>query len=130
MSEKHTDARGFFQELYHFNTDDWQPAQISWFSIEPGNTRGHHFHNKTQEMFIVLEGEVVYISGRVDSITDFRTLMAGEMVKTEPYDHHAFYSSRGAKILALSSRHFNVNDPDTFPSNATKSALKSYLKAS
>jgi dTDP-4-dehydrorhamnose 3,5-epimerase-like enzyme len=113
---KHQDKRGFFQELYHFNTDEPDLAQVSWFSIEPGQDRGGHYHLYTDEMFIVLEGDVIAKIRRSVShemVKEYR-LGEGDLIKVVPKEVHSFHSVKGAKVLVFASRHFNPNDTDTF----------------
>jgi len=113
---KHSDQRGFFQELYHFNADEPGYAQVSWFSIEPGQNRGGHYHFKTVEMFIVLEGEVIATIRETaqDALKKEHRLGPGELLKVVPPQFHSFHSVKGAKVLAFASRHFNPNDSDCY----------------
>ena len=109
----------FFRELFHFNGE--YVAQISWFSIAAGKTRGGHYHLSTRETFIVLEGEVDLIQARPPLLSQteqpkwsHRHLIQSEIATDIGPLIHAFYSHHGAKVLALSDRHFNPNNSDTY----------------
>ncbi len=128
---KHVDPRGFFQELYHFNGNPY--AQVSWFSIAPGQLRGGHYHKKTSELFIVLEGEVQVLQHVLDITPTFEwsmrwthtLLKQSQVFKVAPPLRHAFYSAEGAKVLAFSTHHFNPNESDTY---SCAKGLKEYVE--
>jgi quercetin dioxygenase-like cupin family protein len=110
----HKDQRGFFQELYHFNHDEPHYAQVSWFSIEPNTKRGGHYHRRTTELFVVLEGTVEYVTGHGDHQLRWQ-LQQGDVVRSKLGEFHAFETKDlPAKVLVFSSHHFNPGDTDTY----------------
>lgn len=120
----HKDNRGFFQELLRVS----EPfSQVSWFSIEPGQHRGHHYHLKTHECFICIEGEALASLGDSDHY-EVVSLKQGDTFITRPPQPHGFYSQAGAKLISLSSQHFNPDEPDTYPCNLTKEAIDQFIR--
>lgn len=132
-SEKHTDERGYFQELWKtkVGTEDedqgFKTLQISHFTINAGFSRGHHWHKKTKELFILSEGVAIFISTQEGKKGTYTVLHPGNIVETKPYEHHAFYSKEGAKFIALSSKIFDPSDPDTFASDLTRDMLAKFV---
>lgn len=90
--------------------------QMSWFTINPGFTRGNHLHLETVEIFLCLEGSVLFISEDKFGRTTEVSMQVGDMVRVPPWNKHKFsnVSSSLAKVLVLSNRCFDPDDPDTF----------------
>jgi dTDP-4-dehydrorhamnose 3,5-epimerase len=117
--KKHVDERGFFQELLREDLEDFKDfavKQVSWFSIEPGQERGGHYHKNQIEKFVVLEGTVTV---RVEDVVlgkvfHHHHLSDGMLIEMTPYFKHTFMSEKGAKILVLTNRLFNPDDTDTY----------------
>ncbi len=116
--KKHVDERGFFQELLREDLGDFKDfnvKQISWFSIEPGEERGGHYHKKQTEKFVVLEGSVtVRVEDATGKTFHHHNLSDGMLIEMTPYYKHTFMSEKGAKILVLTNRLFNAYDNDTY----------------
>lgn len=114
---KHIDERGFFQELFYPRHALFAIEQISWFSIEPGHFRGGHWHKQTQEIFVVMDGSVQFLSKPRDKTGyEWRAhnMTEGQWIDAPVLMPHGFYSKKGAKVLVLSSKKFDPKDPDTF----------------
>ena len=58
--EKHIDSRGSFQELFRdkYSPTGFEVKQISQCTINPGETRGGHYHRVMTEAFIVTSGRM------------------------------------------------------------------------
>lgn len=124
----YSDARGFFQELWHVNADE-SVAQVSWFSIAPNTWRGCHYHLETVETFILLDGECYFLE-QGHSISGAHIVHMDQpsiAVKSHILRTHGFFSRTGAKVLVLSNRHFNKNDTDTFVSKRYNDELQQAL---
>ena len=94
-----------------------KPEQVSWFTINPGKSRGNHYHKSTIEKFILLEGECkITITSALDpnNSMEFTLEQSGESFFAETYMIHTFYSETGCKILVLSNKEFDPDKPDTY----------------
>lgn len=115
---KHEDRRGFFQELLRASYGDFghfDIKQINWFSINPGETRGAHFHKIQKEMFVILEGAADITMQRPTGLPNTsHNFGSGNVMLVLPFEKHTFFSKNGCKILTLSDREFDANDPDTY----------------
>jgi len=122
-----SDERGFFVELYkeseERNYKNKDPKQISYITINKGFFRGGHFHKETMESFILLEGDCsIFLSCKHKDDADDATCFDGEEHKLDLYSQfdvpltfqHTLFSRAGAKLLILSSKEFDPNNPDTF----------------
>lgn len=65
---QHTDSRGVFVEMLK-TTDS---GQFSYFTANPGVTRGGHYHHTKTEKFLVIRGEALF---------RFRHLLTNELVE-------------------------------------------------
>lgn len=120
---KHEDKRGYFQELFRVSECDHEVKQISRFRINPGQTRGGHYHSKLTETFIVLEGEcVIHVYDINQELPFSQHLQEGEYLTMTPFSHHTFYSKDGCTLLIAANQEFNPKDMDTFPDLPKKDA--------
>jgi UDP-2-acetamido-2,6-beta-L-arabino-hexul-4-ose reductase len=118
---KHVDHRGFFQELLRRDNLGYsldKVAQIGWFGVEPGLARGGHWHKTLTEIFVLLEGTVTATLETRDGIKS-RFLMSNsnfaDVLIVPPQTKHMFEGgTQGAKMLVLSDRLFDAENPDTF----------------
>lgn len=67
---RHEDARGRFSEI--LKTGD--AGQISFFTINPGKTRGGHYHHTKTEKFLVIRGQACF---------QLRHMVTGEFIEIE-----------------------------------------------
>lgn len=117
---KHTDFRGFFQELVRTSESAHGIDQISWLKINPGQRRGGHFHDYTIETFVVLEGVCRVTAYPMDikddelNLNEDFVLKEGESIVIKPGVWHSFYSQEGAVLLVAASKEFNPKETDTF----------------
>jgi UDP-2-acetamido-2,6-beta-L-arabino-hexul-4-ose reductase len=65
---QHADPRGVFVEM--LKTPD--SGQFSYFTIQPGITRGGHYHHTKTEKFLVIKGRALF---------RFRQLLTNELVE-------------------------------------------------
>jgi len=118
---KHTDDRGYFQELHKAGdlSDHWK--QIAICSIAPGATRGAHYHKVTYEKYIVIEGDMTvktYHMKQDNSEVVFQLSNENPRLDNEimllPWVHHTVTSEKGCKFIILASKMFDPKDPDTY----------------
>lgn len=118
---KHTDSRGSFQELHKAGDLSKHWEQISICSLNPGQTRGGHYHLKTWEKYIVIEGKMTVAtfildqdnSDRLVELSNEDDLLDNEIVLV-PKVHHTVMSEKGCKFIILASKMFDPKNPDTF----------------
>jgi quercetin dioxygenase-like cupin family protein len=112
---KHEDVRGYFQEIARASDTLHAIRQVGIFSINPGQTRGDHYHRELFETFVVIEGECVVTSslGHSGSLTT-KKLAEGDSIVFIPLVQHKFYSEKGCKILALANKEFDTKNPDVY----------------
>ena len=118
-SSIHTDERGSFQELSKSNDGLPQIKQVSLLTINPGKSRGNHYHKKIWESFIVSKGIAEFVLENVEygeKTTITRAAGEGEVV-VSPLTNHTIYSEEGCEIIILSTKLFDPNDQDTFRLN-------------
>ncbi|MDO8659938.1 MAG: WxcM-like domain-containing protein [Candidatus Parcubacteria bacterium] len=118
---KKIDPRGAFQEIYKCENlnDKWK--QISICSINPGQTRGSHFHKETLEKYIVIEGKMFVETFHVERNNSYSKIelsnendFLDNEIDLMPMVHHTVYSEQGCKFLVLSSKVFDFNSTDTY----------------
>ena len=109
------DKRGKFVEILKTKNS----GQISYFTANPGITRGDHYHHTKNEKFVVVQGKALF---------KFRHILTGEIfekhttsinsvvVDSIPGWAHSI-SNIGNDLLIVilwSNEVFNINNPDTF----------------
>jgi UDP-2-acetamido-2,6-beta-L-arabino-hexul-4-ose reductase len=113
-TERRVDARGALAELVR---DIPGGAQLYVFTIEPGQTRGGHWHGRKHEWFACVAGEALLVLEHVGNAASEEVLLDGNfsrVVHVRPQTRHMFSSPRGATIVACISESFDPTDPDTF----------------
>ena len=63
---KHSDKRGYFRGLINFG--NWE--EINFICSEAGTIRGNHYHENTDELFVILDGKIKIILQKVLSKKD------------------------------------------------------------
>ena len=112
-----SDERGSFFELLKMGV----AGQVSYFTTEPGQKRGNHFHNTKIERFYILEGSVRF--GFLDLKSDEKKFLEVhalngniEMVETTVGVLHELENIglRQLKIICWANEVFDEENPDTF----------------
>lgn len=125
MLNKHEDHRGLFAELYkesHVALAQFKPKQVSYLTINKGCFRGSHFHKDNLEAFILLDGDCEISCIWSQENEQFDNLFSGqtkqlklfEIYTVFPKVQHTLFSKNGAKILILSSKEFDPQNPDVY----------------
>ena len=109
------DYRGDFIELAKSKNQ----GQFSFFSIKPGETRGHHYHDSKVEKFFVVRGfarfEMINLINN-KKISFLLNHNQPKVIESIPgYIHKIKNIGKSEAIVFLwSNEIFNVNKPDTF----------------
>lgn len=119
MAKINEDPRGLFVELLKngLKTSKLEVetyTQLSYLTINPNFFRGHHYHDKNIEAFILLEGDCNLIqTGETNEGYEI-ALKPFEIEEVLPGMQHTLTSRKGAKLLVLSTESFDPNNPDVF----------------
>jgi UDP-2-acetamido-2,6-beta-L-arabino-hexul-4-ose reductase len=114
--KEYNDSRGIFVEFLKTPT----VGQFSFFTINPGFSRGGHYHHTKTEKFLVIAGEALF---------RFRNLLTYELVElktsgqhpkvvdTIPGWTHDIINIGIDKVVAMlwANENFNSDQPDTIP---------------
>jgi dTDP-4-dehydrorhamnose 3,5-epimerase-like enzyme len=110
---EHRDERGYLKGL--LNKGKWE--EVNLIFSNSGTIRGKHYHKKTYEVFIILEGEVQVALQKVN-----RGKLVGDEVKIsvkegdvfliEPFIQHTFFVLKDSKWINVLSKKINPDNPD------------------
>jgi len=110
----HSDKRGIFAEVLKTKNS----GQISFFTVNVGETRGGHYHHSKNEKFLVVQGEAKF--GFKNIITDetyeiSTTSKNLKIIETIPgWSHNITNIGNNVMIVILwANELFNPNKPDT-----------------
>jgi UDP-2-acetamido-2,6-beta-L-arabino-hexul-4-ose reductase len=112
---KYEDNRGYFAEF--LKTGD--SGQVSFFTINPFEKRGGHYHHTKTEKFLVIEGDVLFRFFNIQNKLEYEILISSSslrVVDTVPGWAHEVLnvSSKRAIVLLWSNEIFDPNNPDTY----------------
>ena len=116
----HVDNRGMFQELFKksHGFEDFDIKQISFCTINPGETRGGHYHKVMNEVFIVVSGSMELRRKQVEKNKNLSiqtmNVYENQIALNKPYEWHEVYSKDGCEFIILLNCEFNSNDLDTY----------------
>nr|WP_321404172.1 NAD-dependent epimerase/dehydratase family protein [uncultured Desulfobacter sp.] len=113
--ERHGDERGIFVEV--LKTKD--SGQFSYFTADPGVTRGGHYHHTKSEKFLVVSGQAQF---RFQNVVTGEKLVIdvnddeSEVVETIPGWAHDITNTGDSKMVVLlwANEIFTPEKPDTF----------------
>jgi len=89
---KKEDTRGTIIGL--INEGNWK--ELNYFSTQPNQIRGNHFHKKTDELFIILKGKLkiqitrISINGGLEGESEFFLVKKGDVFIIPKMVHHVF----------------------------------------
>ncbi|RED44308.1 dTDP-4-dehydrorhamnose 3,5-epimerase-like enzyme [Aestuariispira insulae] len=114
----HRDHRGMLFEAMRFGSQKIPPGgQLYIYSVAPGARRGDHYHEKKQEWFTCVAGQVRLLMKTVDGVLVDEILShdSPRMVYAGPGTSHAVVNEEEteAVIVAYASKEFDPADPDT-----------------
>lgn len=106
-----TDQRGTLYEVFKTTM-----GQVFVITIEPGHTRGHHFHLRKIEKFVVASGSAeISIREKGNVYTALVNADEPKCVTIYPPLPHSIYSEDGCILVCWVSEVFDKDDPDTYP---------------
>lgn len=113
---KKEDHRGEMIGL--INEGNWK--EINFFSTNPNQLRGHHFHKETDELFIILKGKVkikltkVSDKGKLIDETASLEAMEGDVFIIPKMIHHVFEIVKKTEWINALSLKMSDKDPDIY----------------
>jgi dTDP-4-dehydrorhamnose 3,5-epimerase-like enzyme len=111
----HTDERGSIQGLV--NQGNWK--ELNLISSDAGVIRGNHYHKNTQELFIILEGEIEVQTQKVrhghldETISEYH-VKAGDVFWIDPMPTHVFTPRKFSKWINALSEPVDKEHPDFY----------------
>ena len=118
----HKNETGSFQELAH--KSDVEFGQLSILTINPGSSRGDHYHKRKEEWFCCIKGECGLQKSNLktgESKLLYLSDKNREFIKVEPYEIHTLLNNPGrsfCEVLIIISEEYDEGDPDTFIFNS------------
>ena len=111
---KHFDKRGYFLGLINFG--NWE--EINFICSEAGTIRGNHYHENTDELFIILEGNIKVILQKVLGKKDLENkqktfnVKEGDVFLIKKNVNHIFEIIEHSKWINVLSQKINKEKPD------------------
>lgn len=115
--KQYPDPRGNFVEM--LKTKD--SGQFSFFTANPGVTRGGHYHHTKNEKFLVVQGRALFRFRNIDTCEYFQLETTGdnaEVIETIPGWSHDITNigDTGLIVMLWANEIFDRSKPDTFSS--------------
>ena len=112
---KNEDKRGEFLEFGKFKSY----GQVSYFTINPKEERGHHYHHSKVEKFLVIVGKVKYFFKNLNDNKNYNFVASEKtpsVFESIPGWSHVIKnnSNKKAVILVWSNEVFNKEKSDTY----------------
>ena len=113
--KKNEDKRGNFSELLKSKKN----GQVSFCTINPGETRGNHFHFTKVERFFALsgKGKIIYknINNKKEKIYAFNHKKPLIFETIPGWSHKLVNTSKSVAIFVLwTNEIFDIKKPDTY----------------
>jgi len=107
------DERGKFEGLINF--ENWR--EFNLIETKANVIRGNHYHKKTKEIFIILEGIIKVIAQKIiknklTGDTEEKVLKRGDVILIEPFINHIFYTLEKSKWINILSHSIQKDSPD------------------
>ena len=109
----HIDDRGSIQGLIH----DGMWRELNLITSDADNIRGDHYHKKTQELFIILEGEIEVrtqrvVDNKLHGTVSINTVKNGDVFLVESMTNHIFIPKTFSKWINVLSEPMDQLNPD------------------
>lgn len=113
--ESKKDSRGEFMEFLRLS----KFGQISYFDINPGYTRGNHFHHLKTEKFFIIRGKVKISFKNILTKKKFSINLSHKdkkVIETIPGYAHSIKNTGEeiAQVIVWANEEFNPKSPDTY----------------
>lgn len=111
----HRDPRGEFAEFIHMGSR----GQLSYFTANPGVTRGDHYHHSKVERFLVITGKAQFRYRQIETGETYELIVdggTGKVVETIPgWTHNIKNVGSDTLVVALwANEIFDPAQPDTY----------------
>ena len=108
------DKRGSFTEVLKTSED----GQFSFFTCEPGEIRGNHFHNTKIEKFLVVQGKAEFNMRNLHNEKVYKFILDGntpELINSIPGFVHNIKNIGKEKLIVFvwANEIYNKKKPDT-----------------
>ena len=103
------DERGEIKGLINF--DSWQ--EINHITSFKGTIRGNHYHKKTKEAVVVLDGKI-NVSLNNDNEKENLILQKGDVIVIEPMTVHTFKMLEDSSWINLLTIKNDAKSPDIY----------------
>jgi dTDP-4-dehydrorhamnose 3,5-epimerase-like enzyme len=109
------DSRGCFEGL--INQGNW--LEINLITSHAGVIRGGHYHVKSEELFFIIEGEVVVqaqkiMDGKLSGLSESFNFAQGDVFIINKLVHHTFHVLKPSRWINALSVVFDKASPDIF----------------
>ena len=111
---KKEDSRGKIIGL--IDQGNWK--ELNYFSTEPGQVRGNHYHKKTDELFIILKGKLriqltrVSVNGELEGESKSFTVKQGDVFVIPKMVYHVFNIIEKSEWINGLSLKMDIKFPD------------------
>ena len=111
---KKEDPRGKILGL--IDQGNWK--ELNYFSTEPGQVRGNHYHKKTDELFIILKGKLkiqltrVSVNGELEGESKSFTVKQGDVFVIPKMVYHVFNIIEKSEWINGLSLKMDIRLPD------------------
>ena len=111
---KKEDSRGKIIGL--IDQGNWK--ELNYFSTEPSQVRGNHYHKKTDELFIILKGKLkiqltrVSVNGELEGESKSFTVKQGDVFVIPKMVYHVFNIIEKSEWINGLSLKMDIKFPD------------------
>ena len=115
--ETHSDERGEFAEVLRTK----RSGQFSYFTTNPGVTRGVHYHHSKSEKFLVIKGKALFKFRNLINNEEYEIIATGEspqIVESIPGWVHSITNIGNEEMFTMlwANENFDPDHPDTITS--------------
>lgn len=110
---QHSDERGSIEGIVNFG--EWK--EVNLINSAEGTVRGHHYHTRTDEIFLILDGEVEVSvqkveGGKLVGVPEVSLVGPGDAFIVRSMQYHIFKLKSQARWINILSRSIDPNEPD------------------
>ena len=111
---KKEDSRGTILGL--IDEGNWK--ELNYFSTEPNQIRGNHYHKKTDELFIILKGKLeikltrVSVNDELEGESELFSIKQGDVFVIPKMVYHVFYIIEKSEWINALSLKMDIKFPD------------------